>query len=142
MQLPDLSLLLVMAVFWSAYFILRRSLFRPLASILKEREDTARTAAEALAGALQKEKEALAEIDRRLTQARRDALAEREAARAELGRRRQDLLQASREEARRKVGAAQAKLDEEVAAARRELGALARGMALEVAARALGRRVA
>ena len=37
MQLPDLSLLLVMVIFWATYVVLRGFVLKPLGAILEER---------------------------------------------------------------------------------------------------------
>jgi F-type H+-transporting ATPase subunit b len=142
MQLPDLSLLLVMALFWATFFALRAFVFRPIGAILEEREKKTAHATEALAKALAGEKETLLEIDRRLTEARRAALAARQAARDEANAKRQALLDDAREKVRLTASAAQARLDEDVAAARAELEKNVRTTAGEIASLALGRRIA
>ena len=142
MQLPDLSLLLIMVLFWATYAVLRAWVFKPLGAILHEREEKAATATAALSSALEKEKETLAEIDRRLTDARREAVAARQAARAEANSKRQEVLDAAREKARQTAASAQEKLEKEVASARTELAKGARATALEIASGALGRRLA
>ena len=38
MQLPDLSLILVVVIFWAAYVVLRRFLLTPLGAVLAARE--------------------------------------------------------------------------------------------------------
>jgi F-type H+-transporting ATPase subunit b len=142
MQLPDLSLLLVMVLFWATYAVLRAFVFGPLGAILDEREKKTATATDALAKALENEKETLASIDRRLTEARREALAARQASRDAANAKRQALLDDTREKARLAATAAQAKLDTEVAAARAELARNVRTTAGEIASLALGRRIA
>jgi F-type H+-transporting ATPase subunit b len=142
MQLPDLSLLLVMALFWATFAVLRAFVFKPLGTILGERERKTATATDALAKALENEKETLADIDRRLTEARREALAARQAARNAANAKRQALLDEAREKARLSAAAAQADLDAEVAAARAELARSVRATAGEIASLALGRRIA
>jgi len=142
MQLPDLSLLLIMVLFWATYAVLKAWVFRPLGAILDEREERAVSATASLSSALEREKETLAEIDRRLTEARREAVAARQAVRAEANAKRQDVLDAAREKARQSAAAAQEKLENEVAAARAELATGARATALEIASGALGRRLA
>jgi F0F1-type ATP synthase membrane subunit b/b' len=142
MQLPDLSLLLIMALFWATYAVLRAYVFKPLGTILVEREKTTATATDTLAKALENEKETLADIDRRLTQTRREAIAARQAARTAANAKRQALLDETREKARLAATAAQAKLDVEVAAARAELARNVRTTAGEIASLALGRRIA
>jgi len=142
MQLPDLSLLLVAAVFWATYFLLKATVFKPLGTILEEREETIGSAATALEAALAKQETTAAEVDRRLTEARREALAVREAARARAATKRAELLEAARDEARRATLEAQRRLEEEIGAARADLRTDARQTALELASFVLGRKVA
>lgn len=142
MQLPDLSLLLVMVIFWATYVVLRVFVLKPLGSILEGRERTVAGATDALATALDREKETLAGIDRRLTEARREALASRHAARADANAKRQEILDGARAEARAVVAAAQAKLEGEIGVARAELARNAHATAAEIATLALGRRIA
>jgi F0F1-type ATP synthase membrane subunit b/b' len=142
MQLPDLSLLLVMVIFWATYLVLRVFVLKPLGTILEERERAVAGATAALAGMLDQEKETLAGIDRRLTEARRDALGARHAARAEANGKRQTMLDDAREKARLVVADAQGALEKDIDAARAELGKNARTTALEIASLALGRRIA
>jgi len=142
MQLPDLSLLLVVIIFWATYGVLRKFLLSPLGAVLAERErrgDAARAAAEA---AMEKQREVAADLDRRLTEARREALAHRDAVRAAAGERRQAVLDEAREKARAAAAAAQANLDREALAAREQLGSDAKAIAAEIANYALGRKVA
>lgn len=142
MQLPDLSLLLVMAIFWATYAVLRAFILKPLGGILEARERTIQDSTAALTGMLEKEKETLARIDEQLTQARREALAARQAARGEANAKRQVILEEAHEKARRAAADAQVRLEKDVAAARAELATGARATALEIASRALGRRIA
>jgi len=142
MQLPDLSLLLIMAIFWATYAVLRTFVLKPLGAILEERERAVAGSTAALAEMLEKEKETLAGIDRRLTEARRDALAARHAARAEANTKRQALLDGAREKARLAAADAQGRLEKDIEAARSELAKTARATAVEIASLALGRRIA
>jgi F-type H+-transporting ATPase subunit b len=142
MQLPDLSLLLVVVIFWATYGVLRRFLLGPLGAVLAERErrvDAARAASEE---ALEKQREAAVDLDRRLTEARRESLAHRESVRAAAGERRQAVLEEAREKARAVAGDAQASLEREVLSAREQLGTEAKAIAAEIATYALGRKVA
>jgi len=142
MQLPDLSLLLVMVIFWATYVVLRVFVLKPLGAILEERERTVAGATAALSAALDHEKETLAGIDQRLTDARREALAARQAARADANTKRQGMLEDAREKARVAVAEAQAKLDGEIAIARADLAKSAHATAADIASLALGRRIA
>jgi F0F1-type ATP synthase membrane subunit b/b' len=142
MQLPDLSLFLIMAIFWATYAVLRMFVLKPLGSILEERERAVASSTAALAAMLDQEKETLLGIDRRLTEARRDALAARHAARAEANAKRQAVLDGAREKARLAAVDAQGRLEKEIEAARSELAKTARATAVEIASLALGRRIA
>ena len=92
MQLPDLSLVLIAILFWATYLVLKRYLLKPLGAILAERERRVDDARRAFETALERQREVAADLDRRLTEARREALAHRDAARAAAGERRQALL--------------------------------------------------
>jgi F-type H+-transporting ATPase subunit b len=142
MQLPDLSLLLVMAIFWATHFVLKIFVFRPLGAILQEREARITSAEAALEKTLLKEKEVLAELDLRLTSARREALAAREAARVVASAKRQQALDQAREKARRAVQAAQERLEGEIVKTREDLRLGAGDTAREIASQTLGRMVA
>ncbi len=142
MQLPDLSLFLVVIIFWAAYVVLRKFLLSPLGAVLAEREQRADSARAASESALERQREVAADLDRRLTDARREALAHREAARAAAGERRQALLEEAQQKSRVVAAEAQASLEREVLAARQQLGAEARTIAGEIASYALGRKVA
>ncbi len=142
MQLPDLSLLLFVVIFWATYLVLRKFLLSPLGAVLAEREQRVESARAASEAALERQREVALDLDRRLTEARREALAHREAARAAAGERRQALLEEAREKARVLAHDAQANLEREVHAARQQLGAEAKAIAAEIASYALGRKVA
>jgi F0F1-type ATP synthase membrane subunit b/b' len=142
MQLPDLSLFLVVIIFWATYVVLRRFLLSPLGAVLAEREQRVVAARAESEAALERQREVAADLDRRLTEARREALAHREAARAAAGERRQALLDEAREKSRVLAGEAQASLEREVLSARQQLGAEAKAIAGEIASYALGRKVA
>ena len=142
MQLPDLSLILVVVIFWAAYVVLRKFLLRPLGAVLAEREQGVEAARAASEAALERQREVAADLDRRLTEARRESLAHREAVRAAAGERRQAILDEAREKARGAASEAQARLERDALAAREQLGAEAKAIAAEIANYALGRKVA
>jgi len=141
-KLPDLSLFVAMALFWATYWVLRQTVFKPLGSILAEREKASAGASAALDKALDSRKETLSAIDRRLTEARREAMAASDAARAAANVRRAEILEVARQKARQKAADAKKSLDVEVTAAREQLRQGAHAMAAEIASRALGRKIA
>ena len=142
MQLPDMSLLLVLIIFWATYLVLRTFLLSPLGAVLAERERRVEAARAAADAALERQREVAADLDRRLTEARRESLAHREAVRAAAGDRRQAILDEAREKARSAAAEAQARLERDALAAREQLGAEAKAIAAEIANYALGRKVA
>lgn len=142
MQLPDLSLVLIAILFWATYAVLRRFLLKPLGAILAEREQRVDDARRSLERALERQREVAMDLDRRLTEARREALAHRDAVRAAAAEKRQALLDEAREKARAAAAEAQARLDREALAAREQLRSEAQALAGEIAAYALGRKVA
>ena len=142
MQPPDLSLLVIVGLFWATFFVLKKSLFGPLGSILAERDTAREASASALATALDRQRRALAELDAQTTAARRDAMEKRETAKAEAGKRRDAVLEAARTRAQESLAAAQRTLDADIAAARAELATSVAATAAEIASLALGRKVA
>ena len=142
MQLPDLSLLLVMVIFWATFVVLKIFVLKPLGAILEDRERTVAGATAALSSALDGEKETLLGIDRRLTEARREALAARHAARADANAKRQAMLEDARAKGQALGAEAQAKLDREIGVARADLAKNAHATAAEIATLALGRSIA
>jgi F-type H+-transporting ATPase subunit b len=82
-KVPDVTLLYVIVAFLIAYAILKKSLFLPLGGILEARETEEATAARVHAESLQRLSEAVAHAEQELARARREALKEREALRAE-----------------------------------------------------------
>jgi F-type H+-transporting ATPase subunit b len=80
---PDVTLLYVIFAFLIAYAILKKYLFVPLGGILEARETEEETAARVHAESLQRLSEAVAHAEQELARARREALKEREALRAE-----------------------------------------------------------
>jgi F-type H+-transporting ATPase subunit b len=80
---PDVTLLYVILAFLVAYAILKKYLFLPLGGILEARETEEETAARVHAESLQRLSEAVSHTEQELARARREALKEREALRAE-----------------------------------------------------------
>jgi len=142
MQLPDLSLFAIMVVFWATYLVLRAFVFTPLGKILGEREATVSSSTASLEAAASREKEMLAAVELKLTEARRGAMAARDAARQTAAAGRQAVLDASRESSRAAAAEFQKKLEGEAALVREELRKGAQAVASEIAQAALGRKVA
>jgi F-type H+-transporting ATPase subunit b len=139
---PDVTLLYVMLAFIVSYAVLKRFLFRPLGAILEEREQEERTAARIHDEGLRELERAVAEGETRLALARREALKERESLRAEGLTRFEQLLGQAREKASTSVDAASRTIETEAARAASDLPARARALAVELAEKILGRKLA
>jgi F-type H+-transporting ATPase subunit b len=142
MKLPDLSLLLVVAIFWATYWVLRTWVFKPLGGILEKREEKLDAASRSLERALEEQKDGIAKLEGRLTDARRESMAVRERSSKQAAEIRQARVAESREKIRTAAAAAQLRLDAEIIAAREELREGARAVADELVEAVLGRKVA
>ena len=139
---PDVTLLYVLFAFIVSYAVMKRYLFRPLGAILEKRDEEERAAAKVHADSLRELERAVAEGEAKLAAARREGLREREALRAEgLARFERDLG-----EARNAAAAAVEKAGGEIAAeashASGELASRSRTLAVLLAEKILGRKLA
>ena len=139
---PDVTLLYVMFAFIVSYAVLKRFLFRPLGAILEEREQEERAAARIHGESLRELERAVAEGEARLALARREALKEREALRGQGLARFEQLLGEAREKASASVDAASRTIETEAARAASDLPARARSLAVQLAEKILGRKLA
>ena len=139
---PDVTLLYVMFAFIVSYAVMKRYLFTPLGAILERREEEERAAAKIHAESLRELESAIAEGEARLAAARREGLRERETLRAEglakfereLGRAR-NAASAAVEKAGRKISA-------EASQAAQELASRSSTLAVLLAEKILGRKLA
>lgn len=139
---PDVTLLYVIFAFIVSYAVMKRFLFRPLGAILEQREEEERAAARIHGESVRELERAVAEGESRLALARREALKEREALRAEgLGRFEKELARA-RETATSLVEEASRTIEADAARAAAELPVRARALAAELAEKILGRELA
>ncbi|HYB53122.1 MAG TPA: ATP synthase F0 subunit B [Thermoanaerobaculia bacterium] len=140
-HLPDITMVYVLAAFVATYWILRRYLFGPLGEILDERERDAETAAKIHAESLDRLSQTVARAEQDLSNARREALKQREALRAE-----------GRAELERQIAQAQASAQAAIEKANQEIAAESqrlsqnlpqdsRRLARELAEKILGRRL-
>ena len=139
---PDVTLLYVMFAFIASYAILKRFLFVPLGAILAEREREEREASRIHQESLKELERTIAEAERRLAEARREALREREALRAEGLAKFEGQLAQARQAAAASIAAASAQIDSEVQKAAVELPTRARALAVLLAEKILGRKLA
>jgi F-type H+-transporting ATPase subunit b len=139
---PDVTLLYVMFAFIVSYAVLKRFLFRPLGAILEEREEEELAAARIHDESLRELERAVAEGEARLALARREALKEREGLRAQGLARFEQLLGQAREKASTSVESASRTIETEAARAAADLPTRARALAVELAEKILGRKLA
>ena len=139
---PDVTALYVIFTFVVSYAVMKRFLFRPLGAILEQREEEERTSARIHAESIRELERAVAEGEARLSLARREALKEREALRAQgLAKCEEDLARA-RGAASASVEAASANIETEARRAAAELPSRSRALAVELAEKILGRKLA
>lgn len=139
---PDVTLLYVMFAFIVSYAVMKRYLFRPLGAILERRDEEARAAARVHSDSLRELARAVAEGEARLAAARREGLREREALRAEgLARFERDLGEA-RNAAAAAIENAGGQISSEATRAAQELASRSRTLAVLLAEKILGRKLA
>jgi F-type H+-transporting ATPase subunit b len=132
------ALIVSFLVFW---FIFSRLFFRPFLSLISEREHRLKDLNERTEKLISQALEAGEERERRLSAARHEALARREAERRKVEAEAGALLEAVKADARASLDRARSAIDDELKAAARELEAMGRGLAAELAERVLGRRL-
>lgn len=134
----DASLLVIMAIFWATYVVVRFYLVRPIMRMLKERDSEIVTAQETFDRA-QAEVEARIEAQReKLKEARAEAAVHRDRMRKEAQQARETLVAEARQEADAELAQAIAALDAETAEQRRSLEARAERLAADMTAKLMG----
>ena len=126
---PDLSILLVMILVWSLYFIFKKSLFDPINKILADRDA-------AINGGQQQAQEKLVQCDelsqsyqKALKTARQESYRQQEKFRAEALKVRAEIIVEGRSQMESQVAAARAEIQVEVVRAKHILGAEVDGIA-------------
>lgn len=139
--MPDLSLLAIMVIFILNYLVVRRFFLRPINEVLEARETETRTAEQLFDDAMARFNEATAQTEAQLQAAKREAAQLRDRFRGEAGAYRQQVVEKTNVEAREIVGAAETKLQADVAAAREKIRRETDSLARLAAERILGRTV-
>jgi F0F1-type ATP synthase membrane subunit b/b' len=118
---PDLSIVVVMILVWSLYFVLKKSFFDPINQILLQRDSE-------IAGAQQEAKDKLAQADQKsrayqdaLKAARLESYRQQETLRAEASKHRFETLAETRHQAGKIVQAAKEEIEGQVVTAKRTL---------------------
>ena len=136
---PDLSLLVIMAIFIAEYFVVRRFFLEPLNNVMTERQNEITTAAARHEEALARFNEATSEMESKLGEAKKQGSAIRDSLRAEATTSRNATLGKTRDEADGIVSKADAELKAAVATARQKIETESESLARLAAERILGR---
>ncbi|HKB71102.1 MAG TPA: hypothetical protein VKH46_09680 [Thermoanaerobaculia bacterium] len=142
LQAPNVSLILILAIFFATLWVLNRFLFRPVSAILDERHAEAEVSARSLAEAEEKFRAAAAKIETELSLARREALKIREENRAEGRRLREEQVEAAKQETAARLEAASAELEAQARRAREELPSRVSTIVSALVEKVLGRKAA
>jgi F-type H+-transporting ATPase subunit b len=138
----DVTFLYIIVVFILASGILKRYLFTPLAGILERREAEANEAERIHAESLASLSRTVAEAEEKLSLARREALKIRENLRGEGAAHLEKRLAEVRTAAQAAVADAAREIDAQASASSRQLPTEARSLAVSLAEKILGRKLA
>jgi F-type H+-transporting ATPase subunit b len=141
-RLPDVTTLYVVLCFAIAYVILKRYLFVPLGAILDERDRDEKQAEAIHADSLARLEKAMAEAEQTLAVARREALKAREELRGQGRAKLEALLAEASSTAAAAVADAARQIEAREKELSRELPERSRGLAVTLAEKILGRKVA
>ena len=118
---PDLSIVVVMILVWSLYFVLKKSFFDPINQILTQRDGE-------IAGAQQEARDQLARADQKsrayqdsLKTARLESYRQQETLRSEASRQRFETLTETRLQAEKILHSAKTEIEGQVVEAKRAL---------------------
>lgn len=142
LQTPDISMILMLAIFFATLWVLNHFLFVPITAILKEREAEERGSSQALEDARARFEEAAARIETELAAARREGLKLREEHRAEGRRIREEKVAALKDETSARLTEAGASIEAQSRKAAGELPGRIQELARQLAEKILGRRIA
>lgn len=130
------ALIVSFLVFW---FIFSRLFFRPFLSLISKRENRLKDLSDRTEQLVNEARAAEEEREKRLAAVRRDALARREAERRAAEAAATELIEAAKTDARATLERVRVGIEQELAAAERELEGVGRTLAAELAERVLGR---
>ena len=135
------SMLVIVAIFAIAYWVLKVTLFDRLLRIIKRREERVASARETWQRATDQAQAALDAERQRLLAARRDAAAHRDTLRREAQDQRQAILDQAKAEAQQQLDAARQELQAIVDRERRDLEGRSQALAARLTERLVGRAV-
>lgn len=139
MLTPDVTLLIVLALFIVFVPILNRLLFQPIIAILAERDRLTGGSSTTARAMVMTVEQKLAEFEEGIRDARGDGYRAVEARRTAAAADRQRKIDVAREEAATKIGSAREQLNADAAAARTSLGTEFDRVAAEISSALLGR---
>jgi F-type H+-transporting ATPase subunit b len=142
LQAPNVSMLLILAIFFAVLWLLNRFVFQPVTAILDERERDSTTASQAYAEALAEFQAAADKIEADLSLARREALKLREDRRAEGMQLRSQRIEQVKTETAEKLSGASTELEQHSRRVATDLPARVAALAQLLAEKILGRKVA
>lgn len=142
LEAPSVSLLLILIIFFATLAVLKKFVFVPISTILKERENEAARSAKSFAEAQQRFDEAAAKIEADLAAARRESLRLREELRAEGIRLREEKTGEARRKAADSLTTAAAEIAGQAETASRDLPSRVAVLGRQLAEKILGRKVA
>ena len=134
----DASLLVIMAIFWVTYVILRVCFFKPIMALLEQREGRIATAQQTWEQAFADTQKRLEEERTLLAETRRQAMNARAERRREAQQRRLETLAEVKKTVQRELGEASAAIEGQVAVERQALAERVRGIADQIVQRLLG----
>jgi F0F1-type ATP synthase membrane subunit b/b' len=136
---PDYSLLVILAIFFLTYLVVRRFFLMPINRILVERGSEQRAAEQLYESALARFRDATAAMESKLQEARREGSRLRDRFRSDASAHRAEVLQRTNSQADIIVAEADARLKNDVEEARRTIVAESESLARLAAERILGR---
>jgi F-type H+-transporting ATPase subunit b len=142
LQVPNVSMVLIFAIFFATMWVLNRFLFRPVSAILDERQTEAETAAQSLADAEEKFRTAAAKIETELSLARREALKIREENRAAGRQIREHEVETAKQETAARLEKAATELEADARRTRQELPSRVATIVSALVEKVLGRKAA
>jgi F-type H+-transporting ATPase subunit b len=138
---PDISLLVIVGIFWMTYFVVRRFFFEPVNRVMVERQTEHRLAQQRYEESLARFQEATSVVEGQLHEAKREASHLRDQFRAEAANHRNAVVQKTQKQAEQIVTEADAKLKQDVVKARDTIVRDADSLARLAAERILGRAI-
>jgi F-type H+-transporting ATPase subunit b len=134
----DASLLVIMAIFWVTYVILRVCFFKPMVALLEQREGRVATAQQTWEQATAETQKRLDEERTLLAETRRKAMTARAERRREAQEQRTASLAEVKKTVQQELAEASAAIDRQVGVERQALAERVRGLADDIVRRLLG----